>query len=79
MTIISNIVDIRHTSIDQSFSSYSMMKRSMPFIVTVLKVPVTLIFFYFGRKVKSSMDTNSKKQLNFLRLSMGFDRKKIKI
>ena len=77
MTIISNIVDIRHKSIDQSFSSYSMMKRSMPFIVTVLKVPVTLIFFYFGRKVKSSMDTNSKKQLNFLRLSMGFDRKKI--
>ena len=50
-----------------------------PIFGLCLKSLSPLFFFYFGRKVKSSMDTNSKKQLNFLRLSMGFDRKKIKI
>ena len=44
-----------------------------------LKSLSPLFFFCFWRKVKSSIDTNSKKQLNFLRLSLGFDRKKIKI
>jgi len=48
--------------------------------LTQIKVPVTLIFFCFGQKVKSYMDTNlKKKQLNFWRLSMGFDSKKLKI
>jgi len=37
-----------------------------------IKVPVTLIFFYFWRKVKSSMDTNSKKIIELFTSFHGF-------
>jgi len=38
----------------------------------LVKVPLTLIFFYFGRKVKSSMDTNSKKTIKLFTSFHGF-------
>ena len=31
---------------------------SQKIVLLLFKVPVTLMFFYFGRKVKSFMDTN---------------------
>ena len=34
--------------------------------------PVNLIFFYFGRKVKSSMDANSKKTIKLFTSFQGF-------
>ena len=54
------------------------------YLTITIKVPVSLIFFYFWRKVGYNFWRKvgykfKKKQLNFLRLSMGFDRKKIKI
>ena len=41
-------------------------------IVSNLCHPVTLIFFYFGRKVKSSMDTNLKKTIKLFTSIHGF-------
>ena len=38
----------------------------------MMKVPVTLIFFYFWRKVKSSLDTNSKKTIELFTSFHGF-------
>ena len=43
------------------------------------KVAVTLIFFCFDEKLSHLWIQIQKKQLNFLRLSMGVDRKKTKI
>ena len=42
---------------------------------TAIKVPVTLIFFIFDEKFSHPWIQIQKRQLNFLRLSMGFDRK----
>ena len=44
-----------------------------------LKVPVTLFFSIFDEKLSHPLIQIKKKQLKFLRLSMGFDRKTIKI
>ena len=45
-----------------------------------LKVPVTLFFSFLDEKLSHPwIQIKKKKRLNFLRLSMGFDRKKIKI
>ena len=46
--------------------------QNYSFFIQFLKVLVTLIFSYFGRKVKSSMDTNSKKTIKLFTPFHGF-------